>query len=341
MVAYVVVLFGLLYLFSFLSPENYNDTCPQGYDPGFWYSCSFDDLVEMIFEDSPVLAYQFPYYEDSRNPVVWNSLSEPEESAPYPFSVNVRPFPQTFASSNAINDYITASQESAVEQIKVSPYYPTCTDFYVPPTGVTNESSAMEYFQDRFADAAFYCTSCQPDASFYYRGDVWVTYDPSMHYSYGYVDYPAVNESLAWKCPDGYNQLSMRAWYDDGPTVTAAAYLELLSNEVLKDAGLEIVSQFSPYESLRFPGDSDRAATAFLMVMIGMLILNGYWPLTVWRLAYERHAGLITMMRTVGVQTSGTLQSTHLLCTACQAFLLTSVIWVLFVLCCSQLTLLA
>src|SRR3546814_853313 len=58
------------------------------------------------------------------------------------------------------------------------------------------------------------------------------------------------------------------------------------------------------------------------MVLIGMLILNGFLPLTVLRLAYERHAGLITMMRTVGVQTSGKGNSSNTLRALVQSMLI-------------------
>lgn len=95
-----------------------------------------------------------------------------------------------------------------------------------------------------------------------------------------------------------------------GKTAQASAYLNYLSNIMVRpDASdFPIQTGYTSYGKLTFGGESTVAVgPANVLTLIGMFLMNAFWPMTVWRLAHERSQDIVLMMKTVGMLPSSYL----------------------------------
>jgi hypothetical protein len=108
-----------------------------------------------------------------------------------------------------------------------------------------------------------------------------------------------------------------------GKTAQASAYLNYLSNIMVRPDMSEFPIQtgFSSYGELTFGEESTVAVgPANILTLIGMFLMNAFWPMTVWRLAHERSLDIVLLMKTVGM-----LPSSYLLGMFCFDMLVSSI----------------
>lgn len=109
-------------------------------------------------------------------------------------------------------------------------------------------------------------------------------------------------------CPSSTALLSLGRLYalTDDATVIAMTYLNLLSNSLLDSslASVPIQGGISTFGALffNFLVISEFIST-FLTIFLA-LIFNALWPLSIWRLAYERSHGLTSMLKSIGLRTT-------------------------------------
>jgi hypothetical protein len=82
------------------------------------------------------------------------------------------------------------------------------------------------------------------------------------------------------------------------------SYLNLLSNSVLQPTlqSFDIQGGISAYGDLNFDAQLISQNLANVLSVIGMMLLNGFWPLAVWRLAHERANSIVLMVHTSGMR---------------------------------------
>lgn len=216
--------------------------------------------------------------------------------------------------------------------------YPALLPLY-PPTW-TNSSGLVQAYSDLYADAAFECSTCSYNSSTansgqYFKGTMWVSMaDPYQYALLPFTANSTVGLGVDWDEPDsnGYDWDSMGcAWDSDGRSDDAVPdhdvisalsrqgfespfmsqehialrYMNHLSNSLLNPTQssetFEIQVGFSTYGRLVFDGYIFSGFVSFMFTMVGMMLLNGFWPMSVWRLAYERTNSLVGMMYTVGM----------------------------------------
>lgn len=127
----------------------------------------------------------------------------------------------------------------------------------------------------------------------------FIDYESQYLYNYNYYMDPAV-------CPDQVKLMDTAISYyrTAGKTAQAGTYLNYLSNSMLhRDMSqFPIQMGFSSYGKLSFGEDTSvSSGQANILTLIGMFLMNAFWPMTVWRLAHERSQDIVLMMRTVGM----------------------------------------
>ena len=220
--------------------------------------------------------------------------------------------------------------------------FPNCP-FYAPGSVVgsedytTTEVELSQNFSDKFADASFYCATCPALApgvtsvenTVYFDGSLWVSLtdvDGYCSYSYGsnlnnpncgnyrfgfmnYRDNGMDNETeyMGPDCPSGLKVMQLDPLYEsNSASLQAMTYLNLLSN-FMNSRDLQtydIQGGGSSYGQFVFFAQEISTGQGTILTIIAMLLLNGFWPVAVWRLAHERSQDIVLMMRTVGMRSS-------------------------------------
>lgn len=274
----------------------------------------------------------FPYYKQ-RYPVIWSDLHATENissmrSRGLAFYVggtpNINATDKSSYSSSTPNELQYAAQERVLLGTAYTDY-PYCP-LYSPFTTLGDEQSSPSdlswAFGQNFSDACFACPDCLAAATedVYFDGTLWVseaekTYDatPSSHrfqYTYGYLNFISANidqdeNYLSKFCPNGVAAVmkNIEAYYWPQHTIVMG-YLNTLSNAMLDKSlsSYPIQASYSSYGVLFFDAQLISLIASFLLTMMSMLCLNVLWPLSVWRLSYERGSDISLMMRTVGMR---------------------------------------
>jgi hypothetical protein len=113
-------------------------------------------------------------------------------------------------------------------------------------------------------------------------------------------------EYLGDSCPSGIEQMEANANYYvyQGSTMSSMTWLNLLTNSILEPnlAKYPVQAGFSYYGELNFDSAEVSQGVANILTVIAMFLMNGFWPMAVWRLAHERAQDIVLMMRTVGMR---------------------------------------
>ena len=283
----------------------------------------YDPLTYMLYRSSQDVEIGFPYY-SYRIPVIWSSYlnSTTKFFTNYGFSLYSMPKKLLKENLNS-NDFILNEQN----EIYQSTLRSKC-DIYAPGYLLNITSylkkkknplvSIQNYFAQHFADASFDCPNCFQSLStpwnhsIYFDGTLWVanTDINDSGYPYAFIDItPSITEaSVSTKyCPQNIQKLSFGPIYTfTNRTRLVMQYLNILSNS-LSDPTLTnytIQGGTSPYGvldyTLNFAQD-----VAFILTIFVVVILNGFWPFTVWRLSYEWTSNIRLMMKAMGLRWVG------------------------------------
>lgn len=181
-------------------------------------------------------------------------------------------------------------------------------------------------FSSVFADAVFECrSSCavggfkSPSTSSAFDGTLWVARSGQGNsvYPYGFLNLASPEISgkfLGDFCPANVEMISLGPAYDAIQTLTSMQYLNLLTN-TLYDPTLEsypIQGAVSEFGALFFNLTIFSEIFSLFLTIFAVLMMNGLWPLTVWRLAYERSSNIHLMMKSVGMRESAYLMGMYL-----------------------------
>lgn len=301
------------------------------------YIYLFDDLPQNDDFFNTNVIFQLPDY-NYRTPYVWSNLFESTTLNNYYSDRNLyisyrAPPVGMNASNNAGNEYLYSNQQYIYEGT-LNTAYPKC-DAYSPESliGSTVTPSYSLWFQqnfsDMFTDAMLICPDCNEngnnnDGDIYFNGSLWTTVvalqynndNVILNYLYGYLDVISsqldeTQNYLGKKCPDGIAQFSIsinqngNLYYSkNGNNNIAMTYLNFLSN-LLIQADLEtydIQAGYSTYGVLSFQAQRIASRFATIWIIIAMLLVNGFWPIAVWRLSYERSQEIVLMIKTVGMR---------------------------------------
>lgn len=155
-----------------------------------------------------------------------------------------------------------------------------------------------------------------PKASPYFNGTLWVANQspnaarsPSPQYPYAFIDVaaPYLSGSLlgnAPNCPTNVDILTETATAGLlNQTLLAMQYLNLLTNSMYDPLlrSYPIQGGVSHYGYLNFDVTSMNESISFLITIFLVLMINGTWPLSIWRLSYERSQKIRMMMKSVGM----------------------------------------
>lgn len=351
------------------------DLGPNGYAirnyfvPIDYYNRWNAHVYNMIYVDDYAPAYGFSAV-NWRNPIVWNSLLETVDSnldwINY-LSFNIRGMPTANGANRTINApnevQFVAQQETLVDLLE-SPTADTCPMYNEDTligSSTTPNYEVLQQFGEIYSDGAFACPECTPTPQFskpdkiFFNGTMWTPrysgadsqYCNSMScaaYPYAYVDYidsGLYNKSqyLPYPCPMGVNYYSKSATTEQDTTLQAMTYFNLLSNSLLDPfltSTFAIQGGYTQYGELYFDAQTISEGQAFWMVLIGMMLMNGFWPMAgadpehvlcisplyvdtitimlccavscfvlsiaVWRAGHERAFGLVDMMNTGTIQ---------------------------------------
>jgi hypothetical protein len=275
--------------------------------------------------------YGLPQYPD-RTPIIWSSLSDSAElvdvSQALGLQFSARSIPEAAAASaDASNSFMWDTQLAVAADVARSQEegaFPHCyeyaEDFVV---NATSWQEVRQNYSDVFADSVIYCETCNSTAErlneteMYFDGTVWCAetvencYDSACEvYPYGFLNfylqgYTGQYSYLGSGCPLGIDKVSMTSNNDWTPsTYRVMSYLNLLSNSVLNPTlqSFDIQGGVSPYGDLNFDAQLISQNLANILTVIGMMLLNGFWPLAVWRLAHERANNIVLMVHTSGMR---------------------------------------
>jgi hypothetical protein len=310
---------------------------PYGYTIKYYMvpSTQYSGDIE-IFGDSNenYYNYGFPETADNRSPVIWASMSQSAElqhaSDSLGLEFSSRSIPEEGSTSgDAPNAYMYANQQAVAISVDLSrdDESPRCYDYAEDlVVNTTSFDSALQNFSDSFADTVFYCEKCKlsselvndNDTGIFFDGTVWcsesVTYcgeDSCEAYPYAFMNYFVQGETMpGWEylgslCPTGVRQLSLNSLNEyTSSTFRAMSYLNLLSNSLLHPTlqSFDIQGGISAYGDLNFDAQLISQNLANVLSVIAMMLLNGFWPLAVWRLAHERSNNIVLMVHTSGMR---------------------------------------
>jgi hypothetical protein len=210
------------------------------------------------------------------------------------------------------------------------PSYSSNTDILIMNGNSSGSSILTETFANQFSDAIFSCLQClSPSASpseIYFDGILWVseaTKEYDIHsrprrfqYTYGYINYIPLDADPTHHymdnefCPSGIAAAYKNAIVEEvnlraDQNSVAMTYLNTLTNSLLDpslSSTFAIQASVSTYGKLFFDSQLLSNIAAFLLTLSSVLILNVFFPISVWRLSYERSANISLMMRTAGLK---------------------------------------
>lgn len=249
-------------------------------------------------------------YSDRVN-IVWNSLVDSVDLVNIDYlNIDIRSVPtanQANASAHAANDVQFFSQQATLLNLAQSPTADTCP-YFDAATLTGSYTSTMDNitqdFSEVYSDAAFACPSCQATpqgsspARVYFNGTMWIprylksseVYCTSIQcftYPYGFINYRAdtLNATVEYlpsdTCPSGVEYLTKSSLISQDETLQALTFSNLLTNSLLDPwlGTYSIQGGYSPYGVLDFDAQAISQAQAFWMVLIGMMLMNGFWPM--------------------------------------------------------------
>lgn len=291
--------------------------------------------VTLFGKSSSIYSVYGYYFYDSRYMVIWSAYTQTPtlQYAPNGLYYFYRNIPNSSSSStNAPNINMYNSQKLTYEGTYLNVDYPECVnEEYTESTIVgsysTPSSTIQQIYSNSYADIVYSCLECygkqklNPER-FYFNGTIWASHVSTSYscykqscerYPYGYINFksssllPSYNYFNNDKCPDGLFYLDMNSlsYYGKSQTTQVMTSLNHLTNTI-KDPTLgnySIQGGFSPYGDLNFDATGISQGQSNILVVIAMFLLNGFWPLAVWRLSHERSQELVLMMRTVGMKT--------------------------------------
>lgn len=281
-------------------------------------------------------------YIEDRQAILWSSMFSDEimSSNPVGLSIGMRSIPEVATGSGgdiltAPNEYMHQFQVETREYVLEDTEYPSCPN-YAPETQLSPGNDFAQNYSDFLADAVFVCDGCGPatnytadidasSASIFFNGTMWVTQAATSDkasartYPYGFLNYVSdatspsydyLSDSAQNVCPVGIDILSMtsvlQSWSGTSRLLDAMSYLNMLSNTInnVQLESFPIQTAFSPYGSLIFAATFISQIQANFLTILSMMLLNGFWPIAVWRLAHEKSENIVLMMRTVGLRGS-------------------------------------
>ena len=295
-----------------------------------------------------------------RSNVLWSSLLDTEQLwGVQDLNFNMRGQPTANGANEtefASNEVQFISQQETYLDLIASPDGDSCPYYDSKTlTGSYEYSSwqVMQNFSEVYSDTSFACPSCdaiangQRPSRVYFNGTLWMQRNKGATeywcssiscyaYPYGFINYlssdllPSVNYLPSASCPSGVGYFSKSSSWEQDQTLLAMTYTNLLSNSLL-DPWLHTYSVqggYSHYGVLFFDAQFISESQAFWMVLIGMMLMNGFWPMAgmqnniilvyffveciilnvyvelwlvfflVWRAGHERAFGLVDMMNT-------------------------------------------
>ena len=303
---------------------------PYGYTIKYYMvpSMPYRGNIE-VFGESSSNYYRYGFsnmYE--RNVNIWSSFSDSPElldvSQPLGLVFSSRAIPEAAATSgDAPNTFMWANQLAVAASIERSQdTYPHCDDyaedFFV---NTTSRTSVLQNFSDMFADCVFYCEECNATSSLnnytdiFFDGTVWVADQCKGSscevYPYAFLNYHLEGVTRPYQylgddaCPISTKKLTLNDYSSDSSnTFRVMSYLNLLSNALLNPTlqTFDIQGGISPYGDLNFDAQLISQNLANILTVIAMMLLNGFWPLAVWRLAHERANNIVLMVHTSGMR---------------------------------------
>ncbi len=283
-------------------------------------------LIPSYAVEPTVLAEQYytlPYYENHLN-TIWSpfgtNISTDAPILSYE-DLFVRSVPNFTENVRTPNEFFLRSQSETLEVAGSSPY-PSCR-YYAPVSDgelFAPKSSLDIYsvYASRFATAVYDCSGCNlADSTPFFNGTMWLARidKQSDLYRYAFVSFNAsqiadtADHSLlnSPTCPRNMGAASTTPLYTTSDqTITAMTYLNMLSNSMYSPSALSdtlyIQSGVSDFGTLFFDIAFVARIVALFLCICSVLLMNGTWPLSVWRLSYERSAKITLMMKTVGMR---------------------------------------
>ena len=293
--------------------EVFGDTSQNYYNYGFARSASYD-----------------------RSPVIWSSTTESADlidvSQSLGLQYTARSIPEEGAASGgAPNSFMFSNQEAVATAVDISQDItnPRCYDYAGENLvlNATSSASALQNFSNLFADSVFYCENCKVTSELlndsapeiFFDGTVWCSegvhsecYEDSCEpYPFAFLNYFIEGDTnkdweyLGDLCPAGVRQFTKNSQNDYvSGTFRAMSYLNLLANSMLQPTlqSFDIQGGISPYGDLNFEAQLISQNLANVLSVIAMMLLNGFWPLAVWRLAHERTGNIVLMVHTSGMR---------------------------------------
>lgn len=315
-----------------------DDVGPHGYSIKYYMipNTEFSGNVEVFSKtDGSGYNYGFPIHVD-RMPVIWSSLTESSTLVDMQESLGLQFYTRSIpeegeSNDNAPNSFMYANQQAvaaSVDRSQEDSPFPKCYNF--AGDFVLNTSSyatALQNYSSLFADSVFYCENCKvasellnetaAEAKVFFEGTMWCSASPTgtcdkdscEPYPFSFLNYVLPQDEtlnyLGEFCPSGVRQLSRnhQSGYSTS-TFRAMSYLNLLSNSLLRPAldSFDIQGGISAYGDLNFDAQLISQSLANVLTVIAMMLLNGFWPLAVWRLAHERTTNIVLMVHTSGMR---------------------------------------
>jgi hypothetical protein len=273
------------------------------------------------------------YYYENRPLIIWSSFeSDPLlQGASHGLSYSSRALPTPPLSSvNEPNERMYATQELNYQNSLLNVRYPECVNEEYTEASLIGSNTTYWYqiqqnYSALYADIIVTCPMCHLHTNspvIYFNGTLWLSRvskdcndgDQSCaNYPYGYLNYidSSTYEDGNYfnnpNCPNGIETMDMNSYtyYGKSQQIQAMTSLNYLTNLLIDPLlnNYTIQGGFTPYGDLDFDATSVSQGESNILTVIAMFLLNGFWPLAVWRLSHERTQELVLMMRTVGMKT--------------------------------------
>lgn len=257
------------------------------------------------------------------SPLVNATLStyNAQQTPPMPsFASLFYPYNKSYSDSFSgdLNQLMYAQQLELYQESKGG-RYPNCSTYASQVYAPTMQGS-LDQMASRFADVLYSCPNCTSGQASYFNGVIWVTgISDFSQYPYYFSNYKSSTPSSNnGSCPA--NSAAM-TWYGlinniNNPssttyritplnnTIQSMTSINLLSNTMFDPTlkSYPIQAGVSIYGSLDYSGQSSTTFIAFLLTMLAVLMMNGLFPMSIWRLSYEKSANIRVMMETAGLR---------------------------------------
>jgi hypothetical protein len=322
--------------------DDDDDVGPYGYNIKN-YLVPTQSYVKVFGTDtSAYYSYYYGwYYYPNRAIVIWSSFETETtlQYADHELSYTIRALPTDLTSPssslNAPNEQIYANQISNYQSSLMNTEYPECTNEEYSEGSIIGSSETywgiiQQNYSDLYADIIITCPTCSqyynlstsapPQQQIYFNGTLWLSRvandcnkQSCRRYPYGFLNFIDSDTSNSTNyfdnpaCPEGLEIMEMNSYsyYGKSQQIQAMTTLNYLTNTLINPSltNYSIQGGFSQYGELSFDATSISQGESNILTVIAMFLLNGFWPLAVWRLSHERTQDLVLMMRTVGMTT--------------------------------------